>query len=197
MLFLYLLQLDPWGNIPTWVQAICAIITLIISISILILSFKIKTLTDVVSELSNHTNELKSQSESMRNMYELSLEQHYASTIPKLKFLTLIDNNTFRFQCELLNATARINRIDAEETVILKFHSNIGVTMNAGDKVEMRFDVLNTKLFHSSNAFAFYIVFQREDDKLFLQHGRVVRGPFDKYHLDFSIPIPLMSLNKN
>src|SRR5258708_1911164 len=67
-----MLLLDtPWGDFPTWIQAVIAIPTLIIACITLLQEKKIKQLTDIVLELQNQTKELAKQSEIMSLRYEL------------------------------------------------------------------------------------------------------------------------------
>jgi len=68
-----LLSDAPWGDFPTWVQAVIAIPMLIVAVITLLQEKKIKELTDVVIELRNQTTELKAQTQVLINRYELEL----------------------------------------------------------------------------------------------------------------------------
>jgi hypothetical protein len=66
-----LLNDSPWGDFPTWMLAIIALITFIISLSTLFQQKKIQELSDIVVELQKQTVELKNQSEVHAKRYEL------------------------------------------------------------------------------------------------------------------------------
>jgi hypothetical protein len=79
---MYLLSDSPWGDFPTWVQAIIAIPMLIIACITLLQEKKIKQLTDIVVELQNQTKELKTQSEILAKRYDLERELSLKKRIP-------------------------------------------------------------------------------------------------------------------
>lgn len=77
-----LLSDNTWGDFPTWVQAGCAMITLMLVIMGLLQNKRIQELVDIVKELSNQTAELKAQTAVLANRYELEKRLSIRKVMP-------------------------------------------------------------------------------------------------------------------
>jgi hypothetical protein len=94
---MYLLADNPWGDFPTWVQAGCAMITLMLVIMGLLQNRRIQELVDIVKELSNQTAELKSQTAVLNDRYELELLLSAKSRMPffEMKAFTQSERHSY------------------------------------------------------------------------------------------------------
>jgi len=100
---MYLLSDNSWGDFPTWVQAGCAMITLMLVIMGLLQNRRIQELTDIVKELSNQTMELKNQSDILAKRYELEQTLSIKNRMPYFEKRLFYRTSTYFHTLQLIN----------------------------------------------------------------------------------------------
>ncbi len=94
---MYLLSDNSLADFAAWVQAGCALITLMLVIMGLLQNRRIQELTDIVKELSNQTTELKAQSEVLIKRYELEMLLSTKSRMPmfEMRYFYITETTTY------------------------------------------------------------------------------------------------------
>ncbi len=187
-----LLSDTPWGDFPTWVQAVIAIPTLIIACITLLQEKKIKQLTDVVIELQNQTKELKEQSEILSKRYDLERRLSMRERMPYFEKRYFYKTQVGVYQLSLKNSgrdalDVAIGRVidpaEDNEVYNIEFLSESDIKNNKA----VSFDIYYKATANENKLnFSFSIEFHDGPGDFYYQYVRCINGaikidpPIDK-----------------
>lgn len=110
------------GIMASWVQAACAVGTIILGIVMFSQKKRIEELTDVVLELRNQTKELKTQSELLAKRYELEDTLSLKKRIPYFEQMDFVTLGTHASKLMLQN-----RGVDAYHVGLLRLHHELPI----------------------------------------------------------------------
>ena len=121
-----LLSDTPWGDFPTWVQAGCAMITLMLVIMGLLQNRRIQELTEIVSEL-------KIQSEILQKQYELERVLALKDIIPYFEKRYFNYQSPGRHDLGLVNVGVKAIQVEMIKVIEEGFKSHIEIKSSYSD----------------------------------------------------------------
>jgi cell division protein ZapA (FtsZ GTPase activity inhibitor) len=154
-------------NISDWIQALCALATLILAICIAVQQTKIKTLTDVVNSLNN-------QAKTSQQLLEFEMRSRLNNVQPNfITFVNKYNINHFVFSFKNIGQRARSIKFEAIDNMATLNINNPGnKVIPTGDIVEGNYTLSNVKAKYS-----FKILFEDNNGTHFFQ---MVTGTLDK-----------------
>jgi|GEM_PF-3832729 len=184
---MYFLSDTPWGDFPTWLQAGCAMITLMLVIMGLLQNKRIQELIDIVSELrnqtaelQNQTSELKSQSETLTKRYDLEKRLSIRNRIPFLEKYDFLNVSLGRYAFVLVNTGTEAVSVQVKSThselpiSAIEFQNGVDLKRNN----TFRFEIFTEPRPFSVGSLCFSLVIEFSDNagNKFQQNISVVNG---------------------
>lgn len=172
-------QIEFWGDFPTWVQAICAIATLLLSGIVWYQGNRITELAEIAEQQTNQTQILS-------EMLNQTIFEHFQRTAPKFEVAARQFSGLrhMTFQLRLLNSHAILQSFQTVPSGFVTVNSNaIGLTVNPGKMIDLNLGLTATG--NTPNRFDLFINYSNDDGQSFVQRGilRIENNLEIKLHL--------------
>jgi hypothetical protein len=129
------------GDFPTWVQAGCAMITLMLVIMGLLQNKRIQELVEIVKELKNQTAELKTQSEVLTKRYDLERRLSLKDRVPYFEKRDFYRVESLRHTLFLKNSGIDCMLVNAKNIKYEGVIADIHVPKNVDIRSSQTFDI--------------------------------------------------------